>query len=187
MTSIVYFMRCENGVGPIKIGCTKAPEERLHALAAWSPFPLAVLASMPGSFDLESRFHARHAGSHSHREWFEETPLLLSDIDAVRRGVFDVECLPGRMKKSLGVRRYPEAEYEKRALARKVESRRWKCFPPVIPVPQRLLDQLDGFVASSPGEQDDCRRAVAEFLSATKTISSAREYLASLSKGDVQC
>ncbi len=75
---LIYLIRPVGMSGPIKIGCSEAPEQRLQALAVWSPWPLEVVASFPGSFKLERRIHSSLWRSHSHREWFHPTDEVLS-------------------------------------------------------------------------------------------------------------
>lgn len=84
--TFVYFMRPVSMAGPIKIGCSKWPDERLLTLTTWSPFPLEIVAKVDGDYALERRLHARFAGTLSHREWFHASRDLLSAIAALQRG-----------------------------------------------------------------------------------------------------
>lgn len=90
----VYFLRPIGVDGPIKIGCSMWPEERLTTIASWSPIPLELAARLPGNMKLEGRFHARFAEYHSHGEWFRACPDLLSAIERIRAGTFDLDELP---------------------------------------------------------------------------------------------
>lgn len=90
----VYFIRRADGEGPIKIGCSHSPEVRLSALMQWAPYPLAILATIPGDERLEWAFHAHFQELHSHREWFHVTPALEAVVEAVKAGTFDVAALP---------------------------------------------------------------------------------------------
>ena len=47
---MVYFMRRADGIGPIKIGHSKSPSQRLRSTQIWSPEILEVVASAPGTF-----------------------------------------------------------------------------------------------------------------------------------------
>lgn len=85
--SYVYFARPISMPGPIKIGSSQAPLSRLLQLAAWSPFPLEIAATVPGNAALEYNIHDCFFHSHSHLEWFHPTPPLLSLIAALRAGV----------------------------------------------------------------------------------------------------
>lgn len=82
----VYFIQAVVG-GPIKIGSSINPSLRLATIAAWSPFPLEMLATVKGCYSLERRFHAAFRSSHSHQEWFLPTPRLLQVIARLKAGV----------------------------------------------------------------------------------------------------
>lgn len=90
----VYFLRPIGMDGPVKIGCSKLPADRLAVYMHWAPFPLEMAASLPGNFKLEARFHAKFAASHSHHEWFASSPELTATIQDIKAGVFDVATLP---------------------------------------------------------------------------------------------
>lgn len=92
--SRVYFIKPIDFPGPIKIGCSASPLKRRDALSAWSPFPLEIIAEIEGDHSIERRFHARHVASFRGFEWFDLTPELQADIEAIRAGTFDVSCLP---------------------------------------------------------------------------------------------
>lgn len=83
----VYFMKPIGVDGPIKIGSTVHPTERLRLIADWSPLPLEVIISQVGSRRIERQLHHLFAGDHSHHEWFQPSPALLEGIEAVRLGV----------------------------------------------------------------------------------------------------
>lgn len=72
----VYFIRRADGEGPIKIGCSDVPDERLYVFATWHPYKLEILAAAPGGFDQENALHRYFDGSRVHGEWFEPTPEL---------------------------------------------------------------------------------------------------------------
>lgn len=90
----VYFIKPIGMDGPIKIGCSWAPDHRREGLETWSPFPLELLATIEGTGQLERQFHALFADDHSHKEWFRVTPELLGVIAAVQAGTFDISSLP---------------------------------------------------------------------------------------------
>lgn len=75
----VYFMRPIGAEGPVKIGWSAQPYERLASMATWSPQPLEIAATIEGDRTLERRFHHRFRHSYSHREWF----LASSDLSEV--------------------------------------------------------------------------------------------------------
>jgi len=79
----VYFAKPIGLDGPIKIGCSDAPAERLLTLAVWSPWPLEIVGYVPGDFSDENFLHRCFAGNHSHREWFHSTPNLREAITRI--------------------------------------------------------------------------------------------------------
>lgn len=81
--TFVYFIKPKGRKGPIKIGCSNAPADRLMALGAWSPYPLELIGSVPGGYPEESYLHSCFADHHSHREWFRPNAQLLTAIQAV--------------------------------------------------------------------------------------------------------
>ena len=82
----VYFIRPVGMPGPVKIGFADFPLRRLHGLAAWSPFPLEVIATVDGSFALEQTIHSIMHASHSHKEWFHPTAEILAMVEALEAG-----------------------------------------------------------------------------------------------------
>lgn len=80
--TFVYFIAPIGG-GRIKIGCSASPVKRLGELAAWSPTPLEILATAPGSLRDEAQIHNLVKESWSHKEWFNpsaEIWRIISDI-----------------------------------------------------------------------------------------------------------
>lgn len=90
----VYFLRPIGAEGPVKIGHSYWPNDRLRTYQHWSPLPLEIAATILGPQALERRFHARFYHLHSHHEWFFADPSLTEAIDAIRAGTFDVSSLP---------------------------------------------------------------------------------------------
>lgn len=76
----IYFLRRADGVGPVKIGCSKVPMTRHEQLQAWSPEPLEVVAAVPGRFRDEQRLHRQFDTFRLHGEWFEAAPPVLSAV-----------------------------------------------------------------------------------------------------------
>lgn len=83
---MVYFVKPIGMDGPIKIGCSEMPYDRLKAQMAWSPFPLEILVTIPGDIPLESNIHDCFADSHSHSEWFYFTERLWRAIEHLKAG-----------------------------------------------------------------------------------------------------
>jgi hypothetical protein len=92
--SQVYFLRPIGMVGPVKIGSSRVPHERMMTCSNWSPFPLGLVAAVTGGVDLEQRFHALLRDHHSHGEWFFPTKEVMAVVEAVIAGTFDLSSLP---------------------------------------------------------------------------------------------
>lgn len=83
----VYFIKPEGMDGPIKIGLSDHPPARLYSLTVWSPFPLEIIAAIPGDYLLEANLHDCFADIHLHHEWFEATPRLTKAVADIAAGV----------------------------------------------------------------------------------------------------
>lgn len=92
--STVYFIKPCGFRGPIKIGCSMAPLKRAQSLRAWCPFPLEILATIPGDGKLERRFHSQFAHLHEGSEWFTAAPELIAAVEEIKAGTFDLSALP---------------------------------------------------------------------------------------------
>jgi hypothetical protein len=92
--SAIYFIRPVGQLGPIKIGFSRWPHDRLKTYATWSPVPLEIVATIPGNHTLERRLHHRFAADRSHHEWFHATGALLAIIETARNGTFCADGLP---------------------------------------------------------------------------------------------
>lgn len=82
----VYFVRAGE-TGPVKIGCSNKPANRLLQIGEWVPFKLELIAVMPGSYALETAVHNMFAPEWSHGEWFHQSDRLrqfIADIQAGR-------------------------------------------------------------------------------------------------------
>lgn len=84
---LIYFIKPVGMDGPIKIGCSYAPKRRIEDLSVWSPFPLEILATADGGYDVERKLHQRFAYAHSHREWFNPVPELTAAVHDIARGI----------------------------------------------------------------------------------------------------
>lgn len=106
--SFVYFIKPVGMPGPIKIGCSYTPYNRLDALKCWSPWPLEVVAIIPGNYGLESKIHGHFLAHHSHKEWFHAAPDILILIEKLKAGVpigeiIDLGTRTGSIRKRSGV------------------------------------------------------------------------------------
>lgn len=103
-SAYVYFAKPIGMDGPVKIGCSNNSIKRLKSLATWSPFPLEIVAVVPGGFHLERNIHDCFACSHSHREWFHPSPRLTEAMNALSRGApveeaIDLSKREGRLRR----------------------------------------------------------------------------------------
>ncbi|MFS0736959.1 GIY-YIG nuclease family protein [Sphingomonas sp. 1P06PA] len=85
-TRYVYFIKPVGMDGPIKIGCSDQPENRLRSIMNWSPFPLEIVATTPGGFDLERALHGHFQNHFLRNEWFRPTPELRALIVKLAAG-----------------------------------------------------------------------------------------------------
>lgn len=92
----VYFLRRADGVGPIKIGCSRYPDERRLQIGYFVKHPILLLASAPGGYGDEREIHRQFADhrtvnpdlptrpySMGGSEWFAPVPELLALIEHV--------------------------------------------------------------------------------------------------------
>lgn len=101
--NIVYFAKPIGMAGPIKIGCSSHPADRIQSLMVWSPFPLELLVTVPGSLKLEANLHDCFLDAHLHHEWFQPVPLLLAGIAALQANkpleeAFDLSARIGSLR-----------------------------------------------------------------------------------------
>jgi hypothetical protein len=101
----VYFVRPVGMSGPIKIGCSVVPTDRLKAFMSWSPFDLELLVTIPGGRDLEKNIHECFADLHLRHEWFVADRRLSAAIDALVAGLpvdkaIDLSKRAGTIKKA---------------------------------------------------------------------------------------
>jgi hypothetical protein len=82
----IYFLRPVGHEGPIKIGCSAWPADRLRVIAHWSPIPLELAAHALGDHTLERALHRKFAATRSHKEWFLASDELTAGIAAVAAG-----------------------------------------------------------------------------------------------------
>jgi len=73
--SFVYFIQAESG-GPVKIGHSVDPGQRLSQLQSSSPYKLVIRAVIPGDRAKEREFHHLFHKQRIRGEWFEPCPLM---------------------------------------------------------------------------------------------------------------
>lgn len=79
--SHLYFIKPIGMDGPIKIGFSSSPPNRLEGLASWSPWPLEIIGTLPGTMKDEFFLHSCFVELHSHHEWFRSSQQLRDAID----------------------------------------------------------------------------------------------------------
>jgi hypothetical protein len=80
---LVYFIKPCRFDGPIKIGFSRTPSERLIDITTWSPWPLELMGFVPGTLADEGYLHKCFADHHSHREWFHSSKKLRDAIGRI--------------------------------------------------------------------------------------------------------
>jgi len=92
----VYFAKPVGADGPIKIGVTQNPDQRLSLMQTSSPVEIEFAAVLwddePGV--LEQRFHALFKQFHQRREWFEGSSDIHAVVTAINDGTFSKASLP---------------------------------------------------------------------------------------------
>jgi len=86
MTDHIYFLRAIDGTGPVKIGYSFNPEQRLQSFMQWSPVQLEIILIIPGGSKLERNLHNCFADDHSHSEWFTVSARLDRAIRKMQAG-----------------------------------------------------------------------------------------------------
>lgn len=93
----VYFIRRADGLGPIKIGCSRWPEDRRRQIGYDVRAETVILAVAPGGLEHEGEVHRRFSAHRTENpdlpkraypvggrtEWFSPVPELLSLIEKV--------------------------------------------------------------------------------------------------------
>ena len=82
---VVYFVQSRLG-GPIKIGLTTEPKQRLKQLQNGSPIPLQILGALRGDEKVEAAIHERFRKLRLHGEWFEPSMELVEFIRQFGKG-----------------------------------------------------------------------------------------------------
>jgi len=88
----VYFFQSK--AGPVKVGWSKDPKGRMATLSTAHPYPLEMVALIPGGEKLEKRLHQAFARYRLDREWFsqevlDEVRVLLFNGSGSDRGQID--------------------------------------------------------------------------------------------------
>ena len=110
-TGKVYFMRPVGQLGPVKIGHSKHPYNRVSHFMTYSPVPLEIVVEIDGTRELEWNLHDCFFDIHSHREWFFESPRITELIEKLRSGVpveqaIDLNDTKGSVRSKIAVHRW---------------------------------------------------------------------------------
>jgi hypothetical protein len=80
----VYFMQVVGG-GPIKIGCSVEPKNRLVSMMSWCPYPLELITQVDGCEVAEASLHRKFAAHRMQSEWFAPAQELVEFIERVKQ------------------------------------------------------------------------------------------------------
>lgn len=78
----IYFVAAE-GTDLVKIGYAIDVSSRINAISAGCPYPMRVLAVIPGEIPDEHKLHRRFRMYHVHNEWFRIDGDLRSYLDTL--------------------------------------------------------------------------------------------------------
>ena len=170
MTGFVYFIRPVGAEGPIKIGFSQSPVNRLSTLMAWSPFPLEIITAFEGCLSVETAIHNRFGHLHSHKEWFAVNHELLDFIEKIKGGTdwrkaTDFKIYSPIKRNPVGRAAANQAQREVFSLQQRVWWARKKaggdCFVPSS-VGQALMDLARH--AKRTNEVDEQRKAIVDWF-----------------------
>lgn len=100
----VYFIECDYGDRPIKIGVSRDPKIRLSDHQVSCPWDLRIMHTTPGSFEDEHALHRRFAADLIRGEWFMASPSLLRLVLESKRAAA-LLCSPDRSDEIDGLAR----------------------------------------------------------------------------------
>ncbi len=141
----VYFAGC---CDLIKIGYARKPHERLLQVSQWIPYPITLLATMPGGLDTEAALHRMFDHEFSHGEWFHASIRLREFVAEVAAG------RPVVIEGGLADNRQP-AVTDKMRYAKRLGKCCWYGTPehtafknllPAEPIPDELRAKLDAIL-----------------------------------------
>lgn len=79
----IYFIRPKRRKGPIKIGSSLSPPDRLFQIEQHSPLPLEIVGFVSGTRSDESLLHRYLSEHRSHGEWFHARPAVIAAMREV--------------------------------------------------------------------------------------------------------
>lgn len=120
----VYFIKPVGMQGPIKIGCSRAPANRLMDLATWSPYPLEIIGQVEGTFKDELFLQNSFSEIHSHHEWFHYSDALWAVIQKIIN-CGSIDGVREQISPTGNVRGRPRATDDRRKYVSYVHKMRW--------------------------------------------------------------
>ncbi len=158
----VYFIKPEGMDGPVKIGCSTAPERRVSELNTWVPFRLELVACAPGEMDMEKRVHYLFAATRLRGEWFNASLALAAFIEhvAAHGALPDVPRLPEKSVEPAELRPVDLDARRAKATATRLLNRAqvyafgWWERPPFPPHIQKIKDRLPGGESDPPSASE---------------------------------
>lgn len=80
---MIYFIQSGTD-GPIKIGYSQDPTNRLKQLQTGSPKKLKLLCAVEGGFELERRLHDSLCQYHLNNEWYHPVKEITQTLDTLK-------------------------------------------------------------------------------------------------------
>lgn len=110
--ALIYFVRPVGAPGPIKIGSSTTPKNRLNFLLNWSPVDLELVCAAPGIRGVERAIKLRFGDHYIRNEWYEPCAGIVAILEEVQQ--------TGRLPSDLA------AEAHQIAKQKADEYRRWR-------------------------------------------------------------
>lgn len=73
---MLYIIGRADGVGPVKVGLSRAPRRRLASFQRGCPELLEIVDTAPGHYEQETLLHNALDEHRIHGEWFERGPAV---------------------------------------------------------------------------------------------------------------
>lgn len=94
----IYFLRAK-GTSRVKVGYSANIAKRLKSYITESPYPLELLAVIPGTQALEQLIHKSYSAYQRHNEWFDLGAPSNNDEPPIKRGRPHGDCYKQRRHK----------------------------------------------------------------------------------------
>jgi hypothetical protein len=90
---VIYFVTCDAPDYPIKIGIAFDVGRRLRQMQNAQPYPITLLAEMPGHYLHERVLHGLFKHLHMRGEWFRRDAELIDFIENVKAGQITADAI----------------------------------------------------------------------------------------------